>query len=63
LGVPSSHVLDALVFSSPDARFSDVFVAGKHVLARGQIANNTDGSDALRHIRQDFVREMKQLWV
>jgi formimidoylglutamate deiminase len=63
LGVPSSHVLDALVFSSPDARFSDVFVAGKHVLARGQIANNTDGSDAWRHIRQDFVREMKQLWV
>ena len=29
LGVPADHVLDALVFSSPDARFSTVYVAGQ----------------------------------
>ena len=29
LGVPADHVLDALVFSSPDARFDAVYVAGE----------------------------------
>ena len=29
LGIPADHVLDALVFSSPDARFSSVYVAGQ----------------------------------
>nr|WP_295783704.1 formimidoylglutamate deiminase [Rhodoferax sp.] len=29
LGMPADHVLDALVFSSPDARFSAVYVAGQ----------------------------------
>ena len=29
LGVPADHVLDALVFSSPDARLSAVYVAGQ----------------------------------
>ena len=29
LGIPSDHVLDALVFSSPDARFDAVYVAGQ----------------------------------
>lgn len=29
LGVPADHVLDALVFSSPDARFDAVYVAGQ----------------------------------
>ncbi len=31
LGVPTDHVLDALVFSSPDARFGSVYVAGQPV--------------------------------
>ena len=31
-GVPSDHMLDALVFSSPDARFSAVHVAGQTVV-------------------------------
>jgi len=35
LGVPADHLLDALVFSSPDARFTQVFVAGRQVLADG----------------------------
>jgi formimidoylglutamate deiminase len=29
LGVPADHLLDALVFSSPDARFDAVYVAGQ----------------------------------
>lgn len=29
LGVPADHMLDALVFSSPDARFDAVYVAGQ----------------------------------
>jgi formimidoylglutamate deiminase len=29
LGVPADHLLDALVFSSPEARFSEVYVAGR----------------------------------
>jgi formimidoylglutamate deiminase len=31
MGVPDDHVLDALVFSSPDARFSSVYVAARRV--------------------------------
>lgn len=29
LGIPADHVLDAMVFSSPDARFDAVYVAGQ----------------------------------
>ena len=29
LGTPADHVLDTLVFSSPDARFDSVYVAGQ----------------------------------
>jgi formimidoylglutamate deiminase len=49
LGVPTDHLLDALVFSSPDAGFKQVFVAGQAVQNDPQIA-------------QDFVRTMQQLW-
>lgn len=49
LGVPSDHLLDALVFSSPDAGFSQVFVAGKPVVKA-------------EHVEASFVRTMKQLW-
>jgi formimidoylglutamate deiminase len=50
LGVPASHVLDALVFSSPDAAFSDVFVAGRRVQQSGP------------EVRDAFVRTMNALW-
>ncbi|MDP3824659.1 MAG: formimidoylglutamate deiminase [Burkholderiales bacterium] len=50
LGVPSSHLLDALVFSSPDAGFSDVFVAGRRVQRAGP------------ELRAAFVAAMKALW-
>jgi formimidoylglutamate deiminase len=35
VGVPADHLLDALLFSSPDARFAQVFIAGRRVLANG----------------------------
>ncbi|MES2948620.1 MAG: formimidoylglutamate deiminase [Pseudomonadota bacterium] len=47
LGMPADHVLDALVFSSPDARFSDVYVAGQ--------------ATARRH-DPGFVAAMRTLW-
>jgi formimidoylglutamate deiminase len=50
LGVPASHLLDALVFSSPDARFSEVFVAGRRVQRAGP------------ELRAAFVRAMTALW-
>jgi formimidoylglutamate deiminase len=50
LGVPASHLLDALVFSSPDARFSEVFVAGRRVHRAGP------------ELRAAFVRAMTALW-
>jgi formimidoylglutamate deiminase len=48
--VPASHLLDALVFSSPDARFSEVFVAGRRVHRAGP------------ELRAAFVRAMNALW-
>jgi formimidoylglutamate deiminase len=63
LGVPAAHVLDALVFSSPEARFSDVFVGGKQVVKDGQFGGAQSDPDAWRQIRQGFVKTMQQLWV
>ncbi len=50
LGVPSDHLLDALVFSSPDARFADVYVAGDKV------------SPVNPGLREAFVLAMQALW-
>ncbi len=47
LGVPADHMLDALVFSSPDARFDAVYVAGQPA----QIHNDAG-----------FVAAMRTLW-
>ena len=59
LGIPEDHLLDALVFSSPDARFKEVFVAGEQVAAVGP----QGCADALwAQLQQDFVRTMKTLW-
>ena len=55
LGVPDAQLLDALVFSSPDAQFAEVFVAGQRRVTGGRV----DGSAALA---DDFVRTMKSLW-
>jgi formimidoylglutamate deiminase len=50
-GIPADHLLDALIFSSPDATFSKVFVAGREVAA-----------SATQQVRDGFVRAMKALW-
>lgn len=54
LGVPTEQLLDALVFSSPDARFREVYVAGDLV---------SDSACARwPALADDFVRTMKVLW-
>ena len=55
LGVPSDYLLDAMVFSSPDARLSDVFVAGKQVVQDGRVAG-------WHGLANDFSAAMKALW-
>jgi len=48
LGVPEDHLLDALVFSSPESAPSEVYVAGRRAEAV--------------ETRAAFVRTMKELW-
>ena len=55
LGVPKDHVLDAMVFSSPDARLSEVYVAGKPVVQLGCVENS-------RSLAADFSSAMHSLW-
>ncbi len=55
LGMPTSHLLDAFIFSSPDARLSDVFVAGKQIVESGRV----QGCEALA---RDFAEAMQELW-
>ena len=51
-GLPDGHVLDALVFSTPESKFSRVFVGGKEVLAGGEKGE----------LARDFRAAMKALW-
>jgi formimidoylglutamate deiminase len=46
LGIPADHLLDALVFSSPQAPLREVFVAGERQLPEG--------------LPDDFARAMRQ---
>jgi formimidoylglutamate deiminase len=55
LGIPADHVLDAMVFSSPDARFSEVFVAGRRVVRDSQPAE-------WPRLSTDFLAAMAALW-
>lgn len=55
LGVHSNHVLDAFVFSSPDARLSDVYVAGKAVVENECVKNSSV-------LANEFSKAMQQLW-
>ena len=52
LGVPPDHLLDALVFSSPEARFSEVYVAGRQQLNR----------DADVRLADEMRQAMRELW-
>ncbi|MES2633927.1 MAG: formimidoylglutamate deiminase [Pseudomonadota bacterium] len=49
-GIPQSHLLDAVVFSSPDAAMLETWVAGRRI--------ELD----MRALRADFVRAMTSLW-
>ncbi len=49
-GIPQAHLLDAVVFSSPDAPMLNTYVAGRRV--------ELD----MRALRGDFVRAMTSLW-
>ena len=52
LGVPADYLMDAMVFSSPSARHSEVYVAGRRV---------TD-AQSTSEIAEDFSRAMSELW-
>jgi formimidoylglutamate deiminase len=51
-GVPDDHLLDALVFSSPESRFTRVFVGGDEALAGGE----------WNELARGFRDAMKELW-
>ena len=55
LGVPRDYLLDALVFSSPDARFSSVYVAGECVVHGGRVP-------AWQAIADDYLAAVRALW-
>lgn len=66
LGVPEAQLLDALVFSSPAARFADVFVGGRPVVQDGQVCSAGQASRQTTklwpQLAADFAQAMKQLW-
>ena len=66
LGVPDAQLLDALVFSSPVARFADVFVGGQQVVRAGQVcAAGPDSPQNVTlwpHLAANFTQAMQQLW-
>ncbi|MCM2251897.1 MAG: formimidoylglutamate deiminase [Ramlibacter sp.] len=62
LGVPADHLLDALVFSSPDARFKDVYVAGRRTPAGAVTSPAHELAGQWAGIAQDFARTMRELW-
>jgi len=55
LGIPSDQLLDAMVFSSPDAGFDEVFVAGTRVVGGGQVGQ-------WPRLAGDFVQAMRAMW-
>ncbi len=55
LGIPQSHTLDAMVFSSPIRPFRDVLVAGRWVTRNHQTPHAA-------HVAQRFVATMQELW-
>lgn len=63
-GIPTENLLDALVFSSPDARCKQVFVGGAQATAHGQAGTGSEvsGRESRQRVRLDFSRTMRQLW-
>ena len=66
LGVPNAQLLDALVFSSPVARFAEVFVGGQPVMQAGQACGTRQSSPQTvtrwPQLAANFAQAMKQLW-
>ena len=66
LGVPDAQLLDALVFSSPAARFAEVFVGGQPVVRAGQVCgavpNYPKTVTLWPQLAANFTQAMKQLW-
>jgi formimidoylglutamate deiminase len=56
LGVPSDYLLDAMIFSSPEAKFSQVFVAGQRIVQAGRVEN-------WQSLVDDFTQAMQRLWI
>jgi formimidoylglutamate deiminase len=55
LGIPVEHVLDAMVFSSPDTRLNEVFVGGRRVVSKGQVPEWSN-------LAAEFSQAMTTLW-
>lgn len=55
LGVPPTHVLDALVFSAAGACFSEVWVAGQRRVSAGRHASQSS-------LARDFLAVMDEIW-
>ena len=55
LGVANNHLLDAMIFSSPDARISDVYVAGKLVVQAGHVENWQGLADSFSNAMRQLV--------
>jgi formimidoylglutamate deiminase len=55
LGVPGSHLLDALVFATHPPAIRDVYVAGQQVIRQGQ-------HPAQSAVAQHFEAAMRELW-
>jgi formimidoylglutamate deiminase len=55
IGVPDSHTLDAMIFSSPASLFRDVMVAGRWVISDGN-------HDNAKEISTAFTLAMEVLW-
>jgi formimidoylglutamate deiminase len=55
LGVPQTSLLDALVFATNETAISDVYVAGKKVIANGKHPQQDN-------IANQFADVMHELW-
>ncbi|MEI8169636.1 MAG: formimidoylglutamate deiminase [Rhodoferax sp.] len=62
LGVPADNLLDALVFSSPDATYTQVYVAGDLVVQNGLVCGKDSEPSLHLQLQTGFVQTMQQLW-
>ena len=62
LGVPSDHLLDAMIFASPEPRLSDVFVAGQAVVTQGQVVGRDSMASLWPQLAENYRGAMNALW-